>query len=169
VTTRAEPHRRAGIVPLAPRPHMRPRRSCYVIVSSCGQPGKTRVTWVPNGVLLSKDGALAFSQSLVWREYQARYMPKTRQSMVRAFHAGEPAWALRAYLVLIGCAARHETVTYEQLARRIKRGGPNFLAKPLDALNLFTRWCRQKETRNVLWEKHKSRYAVGKGRFRGCC
>jgi hypothetical protein len=63
--------------------------------------------------------------------------------MVRAFHATEPAWALRAYLVLIGCAARHETVTYEQVARRIKRGGPNFLAKPLDALNLITRWCQQ--------------------------
>ena len=60
--------------------------------------------------------------------------------VARAFHATEPAWALRAYLVLIGCAARHETVTYEQLARRIKRGASNLLAKPLE---LVTQWCQQ--------------------------
>ena len=58
--------------------------------------------------------------------------------MLTAFPATEPSWALRAYLVLIGCAFRSETITYGQLAAAIKRGGPNFLSKPLDCL---TRWC----------------------------
>jgi hypothetical protein len=50
-----------------------------------------------------------------------------------------PAWGLWAYLILIGCAADRQTVTYDALARRIKRGGPNLLAKPLA---LITRWCQ---------------------------
>ena len=44
--------------------------------------------------------------------------------MPSAFPATEPSWALRAYLVLIGCAFRSETITYGQLAMAIKRGGP---------------------------------------------
>jgi hypothetical protein len=60
--------------------------------------------------------------------------------MATPFPTMEPAWALRAYLVLIGCAADRQTVTYEALARRIKRGGPNLLAGPLA---LLTRWCQQ--------------------------
>jgi hypothetical protein len=51
----------------------------------------------------------------------------------------EAAWGLRAYLILIGCAADRQTVTYDALARRIKRGGPNLLAKPL---TMITRWCQ---------------------------
>jgi hypothetical protein len=60
--------------------------------------------------------------------------------MAIAFPATEPAWGLRAYLILIGCAADRQTVTYDVLARRIKRGGPNLLAKPL---GLITRWCQR--------------------------
>ena len=41
---------------------------------------------------------------------------------------------------LDGCAADRQTVTYEDLARRIDRGGPNLLARPL---NLITRWCQR--------------------------
>jgi hypothetical protein len=44
--------------------------------------------------------------------------------MVAEFPATEPAWALRVYLVLIGCAADRQTVTYGALAQRVKRGGP---------------------------------------------
>ena len=58
--------------------------------------------------------------------------------MPSAFPATEPSWALRAYLVLIGCAFRSETITYGQLAMAIKRGGPNLLAESLDCL---ARWC----------------------------
>ncbi len=58
--------------------------------------------------------------------------------MANPFPSTEPAWGLRAYLILIGCAADRQTVTYDALARRIKRGGPNRLAKPLA---LITRWC----------------------------
>jgi hypothetical protein len=36
--------------------------------------------------------------------------------------------ALRAYLVLIGCATDRKTIAYEELSRQIKRGGPNLLA-----------------------------------------
>jgi hypothetical protein len=43
---------------------------------------------------------------------------------------------------LIGCAADRQTVTYDALARRIKRGGPNLLAKPL---GMITRWCQRNE------------------------
>src|SRR5271157_4791298 len=59
--------------------------------------------------------------------------------MANPFPSTEPAWGLRAYLILIGCAADHQTVTYDALARRVKRGGPNLLAKPL---GLITRWCQ---------------------------
>jgi hypothetical protein len=59
--------------------------------------------------------------------------------MATLFPPTEPAWGLRAYLVLIGCAADRQTVTYDALCRRIKRGGPNLLAKPLA---LITRWCQ---------------------------
>jgi hypothetical protein len=59
--------------------------------------------------------------------------------MVRAFDGSEPSTALRAYLVLIGCAARNETMTYGELAKWVKRGGPNLLSKPLD---LLTVWCK---------------------------
>ena len=60
--------------------------------------------------------------------------------MANPFPSTEPAWGLRAYLILIGCAADRQTVTYDALARRIKRGGPNLLAKPLA---LITRWCQE--------------------------
>jgi hypothetical protein len=60
--------------------------------------------------------------------------------MATPFPNMESAWGLRAYLVLIGCAADRQTVTYDALARRTKRGGPNLLAKPLA---LLTRWCQQ--------------------------
>ena len=60
--------------------------------------------------------------------------------MANPFPRTEPAWGLRAYLVLVGCAADRQTVTYDDLARRINRGGPNLLARPLD---LITRWCQQ--------------------------
>ena len=60
--------------------------------------------------------------------------------MAKPFPRTEPAWGLRAYLVLMGCAADRQMVTYEDLARRINRGGPNLLARPLD---LITRWCQR--------------------------
>jgi hypothetical protein len=63
--------------------------------------------------------------------------------MPTVFPATEPAWALRAYLVLIGCAYRSETITYGELAGAVNRGGPNLLAGPL---NCLARWC----TRNGL-------------------
>jgi hypothetical protein len=59
--------------------------------------------------------------------------------MASPFPRTEPAWGLRAYLILMGCAADRQTVTYDDLARRIDRGGPNLLARPLD---LITRWCQ---------------------------
>jgi hypothetical protein len=59
--------------------------------------------------------------------------------MAKPFPNSEAAWGLRAYLILIGCAADRQTVTYDALARRIKRGGPNLLAKPL---TMITRWCQ---------------------------
>ena len=62
--------------------------------------------------------------------------------MAIAFPTTEPAWALRAYLILIGCAADRQTVTYDALERRMKRGDPNLLAEPLD---LITRWCQSHE------------------------
>jgi hypothetical protein len=58
--------------------------------------------------------------------------------MLITFPETGPAWALRAYLVLIGCAYRGETITYGELAAAVKRGGPNLMAEALDCL---TRWC----------------------------
>ena len=58
--------------------------------------------------------------------------------MPRDFPRTEPAWGLRAYLVLLGAAARRETITYEQLSERIDRGGARFLHAPLMHL---MRWC----------------------------
>jgi hypothetical protein len=40
----------------------------------------------------------------------------------------------------MGCAADRQTVTYDDLARRINRDGPNLLARPLE---LVTRWCQR--------------------------
>jgi hypothetical protein len=60
--------------------------------------------------------------------------------MAKPFPTTEPAWALRSYLVLIGCAADRQTVTYDDLARRVKRGCPNLLPEPLA---LITRWCER--------------------------
>ena len=62
--------------------------------------------------------------------------------MAKEFPRKEPAWALRAYLVLIGMAARHETATYGELNQRIKRGGARFLAVPLGCVML---WCKQND------------------------
>ena len=45
----------------------------------------------------------------------------TIDQMANPFPSSEPAWGLRAYLILIGCAAERQTVTYDALARRIKR------------------------------------------------
>jgi hypothetical protein len=36
--------------------------------------------------------------------------------MANPFPSTEPAWGLRAYLILIGCAADRQTVTYDALA-----------------------------------------------------
>ena len=60
--------------------------------------------------------------------------------MPKPFPQTEPAWGLRAYFVLMGCAADPQTVNYDDLARRINRGRPNAPARPLD---LITRWCQQ--------------------------
>src|ERR1700730_11727065 len=60
--------------------------------------------------------------------------------MATPFPTIEAAWGLRAYPVLIGCARDRQTVTYDDVAHRIKRVGPNLLAKPLA---LITRWCQR--------------------------
>lgn len=60
--------------------------------------------------------------------------------MAKPFPSSEPAWGLRAYLILLGCAADRQTVTYDVLALRIKRGGPNLLTEPLA---LIARWCQK--------------------------
>ena len=41
--------------------------------------------------------------------------------MLITFPETEPAWALRAYLVLIGCAYRGETITYGELDAILSR------------------------------------------------
>jgi hypothetical protein len=63
---------------------------------------------------------------------------KGERMPVLPFPQTEPAWALRAYLVLIGCAYRAETISYGELAGAVDRGGPNLMAQPLDCLS---RWC----------------------------
>jgi len=62
--------------------------------------------------------------------------------MVRPFGTSEPETALRAYLYLIGCAEDRRSVTYAELARQVKLGGLNLLAKPLD---LITKYCKANE------------------------
>jgi hypothetical protein len=51
--------------------------------------------------------------------------------MATPFPNMEPAWGLRAYLVLIGCAADHQTVTYDALAHRIKAWRPKSLGQAI--------------------------------------
>lgn len=63
-------------------------------------------------------------------------------SMAEKFPRTEPAWALRAYLVLIGMAARRETATYAQLDEKIKRGGAMLQAALLGHL---MRWCKKND------------------------
>jgi hypothetical protein len=59
--------------------------------------------------------------------------------MARPFDIGGPATALRLYLILICCAARGETVTYEELAQRAHQQDKGLLAPPLD---LVAGWCQ---------------------------
>jgi hypothetical protein len=59
--------------------------------------------------------------------------------MSRPFDIGGPATALRLYLILICCAARGETVTYEELAQRAHQANKGLLTSPLD---LVAAWCR---------------------------
>jgi hypothetical protein len=58
--------------------------------------------------------------------------------MTKEFPRTEPAWALRAYLSLIGMAARRETATYAQIDYKMKRGGAEWSAASLVHL---MRWC----------------------------
>ena len=87
----------------------------------------------PYSELINQTETLPHNQPTNWWR-------RLRNQMARPFPRTEPAWSLRAYLVLMGCAADRQTVTYEDLARRIDRGGPNLLARPL---NLITRWCQR--------------------------
>jgi hypothetical protein len=59
--------------------------------------------------------------------------------MARPFDIGGPATALRVYLILICCAARGETMTYEDLARRAHQEDKGLLTPPLD---LVAGWCK---------------------------
>jgi hypothetical protein len=59
--------------------------------------------------------------------------------MARPFDIGGPATALRLYLILICCAARGETVTYEDLAQRAHQQDKGLLTPPLD---LVAGWCK---------------------------
>jgi hypothetical protein len=59
--------------------------------------------------------------------------------MARPFDIGGPATALRLYLILICCAARGETVTYEDLAQRAQQQDKGLLTPPLD---LVAGWCQ---------------------------
>jgi hypothetical protein len=59
--------------------------------------------------------------------------------MARPFDIGGPETALRLYLILICCAARGETVTYEELAQRAHQQDRGLLTPPLD---LVAGWCR---------------------------
>ena len=49
-----------------------------------------------------------------------------------------PARALQIYLVLIGCAANQQTITYTKLAGRLGFLTPTWLPSPLDHL---ADWC----------------------------
>ena len=57
-------------------------------------------------------------------------------------HRTEATRALQAYLVLIGCAARQETLTYGQLANRMGIGGGGVLA---NTLGHIAHWCQDNE------------------------
>ena len=59
--------------------------------------------------------------------------------MARLFDIGGPATALRLYLILICCAARGETVTYEELAQRAHQQDKGLLTPPLD---IVAGWCK---------------------------
>jgi hypothetical protein len=59
--------------------------------------------------------------------------------MARPFDIGGPETALRLYLILICCAARGETVTYDELAERAHQQGKGLLTPPLDVV---AAWCR---------------------------
>ena len=50
----------------------------------------------------------------------------------------EPGWALRAYLVLIGCAFRGETISDGELTQAIQCGNPLVLHR---VLRYVIRWC----------------------------
>jgi hypothetical protein len=50
----------------------------------------------------------------------------------------EHGWALRAYLVLIGCAFRGETISDGELTQAIQCGSPLVLHR---ALKYVVRWC----------------------------
>jgi hypothetical protein len=73
-----------------------------------------------------------------WMTFLERFVG-TVWSMARAFDIGGPATALRLYLILICCAARGETVTYEELAQRAHQQDKGLLAPPLD---LVAGWCQ---------------------------
>lgn len=49
-----------------------------------------------------------------------------------------PARALQIYLILIGCAANHQVITYGRLADRVGLLTPNWLSAALD---LLAEWC----------------------------
>jgi hypothetical protein len=59
--------------------------------------------------------------------------------MATPFDIGGPATALRLYLILICCAARGETVTYEELAQRAHQQDKGLLTAPLD---IVAGWCQ---------------------------
>jgi hypothetical protein len=59
--------------------------------------------------------------------------------MARPFDIGGPSTALRLYLILICCAARGETVTYDELAQRAHQQDKHLLTPPLDVV---AAWCR---------------------------
>jgi hypothetical protein len=62
--------------------------------------------------------------------------------MATTFDASEPSTALRLYLILACCAARGETVTYDDLAQRACSVGKQLLNSPLDAV---AAWCQENE------------------------
>jgi hypothetical protein len=62
---------------------------------------------------------------------------ETRWQPIYAYRAG----VLRAYLLLMECAADRQMVAYDDLACRLDQGGPNLLARPLE---LIARWCHNR-------------------------
>jgi hypothetical protein len=59
--------------------------------------------------------------------------------MARTFDIGGPSTALRLYLILICCAARGKTVTYDELAQRAHQDNKHLLASSVDVV---AAWCR---------------------------